>query len=80
MDKNSKKRLAEDLMVDLLYEIAEKLREKIRAGEATHQDIANAIRLLNSNGITVAINEGNPLELLKEDLPFVTDELELTMN
>ena len=66
----NKRELAEEMMVDLMYGIAETLLAKVRSGEAAPQDISNAIKLLQNNGITVAVNKGNPLDILKEDLPF----------
>ena len=66
----TKRERAEEMMVDLMYGIAENLLTKLRTGEASHQDISNAIKLLQNNGITVAVNKGSPLDILKEDLPF----------
>ncbi|MCK4260072.1 MAG: hypothetical protein KAX49_13925 [Halanaerobiales bacterium] len=71
----NKRQIAENLMVDLLSEIADNLLEKVRAGDATHQDISNAIKLLNNNGITVAVNKGQPLGVLQESLPFHSDHI-----
>ena len=68
-----KRKLAEDLMVDIMYATAESLLDKIRTGEAKPQDISNAIKLLHNNGITVAVNKGNPLDILSEELPFHGD-------
>lgn len=70
-----KKKLAEDMMVDLMYGIAETLLEKIQEGTASHQDISNAIKLLKDNGINVSVNKGTPLAILAEKLPFQSDHL-----
>lgn len=70
-----KRKLAEDLMVDIMYATAETLLEKIRNGTAQPQDISNAIKLLKNNGITVAVNKGNPLDILSEELPFHTEHM-----
>lgn len=70
---SDKRKLAEDLMVDIMYATAETLLEKIRDGTAKPQDISNAIKLLQNNGITVAVNKGNPLDILEKELPFYGD-------
>lgn len=70
-----KKKLAEDMMVDLMYGIAETLLKKIQEGTASHQDISNAIKLLKDNGINVSVNKGTPLAILAEELPFQSDHL-----
>jgi len=69
----NKRKLAEDIMVDLLYETAQVLLERIRSGEATPQDISNIIKLLHNNDITVAIKEGEIPDGMLEDLPFQSD-------
>lgn len=58
-----------------MYEMASQLLERIRSGEAAPQDFSNAIKLLQNNGITVAVNKGTPLAILKEDLPFTSDHV-----
>lgn len=65
-----KRRVSEEMMVDLMYEVANHLLLKVRSGEATPQDISNALKLLRDNGITVSVNKGNPLDILSEELPF----------
>lgn len=69
----SKRRLTEEILVDLLYETAQELLRRIRAGEASPQDISNAIKLLHNNGITVAVNNREVISGLLEDLPFESD-------
>lgn len=63
----------EETLVELLDAISRELLRRVKAGKATHQDIANAIKLLNNNGITVEPQRGDPLDILKEELPFHSD-------
>lgn len=67
---SAKRRMTEELMVELLYETTQELLKKIRSGEATHQDISNIIKLLHNNDITVAVKHGEIPEGILEDLPF----------
>ena len=68
-----KRTLTEDILVNLMYDVASNLLTKVQTGKASHQDISNAIKLLQHNGITVAVNKGNPLDVLSQDLPFHGD-------
>lgn len=70
------KKHAEDMMVELMHDIAQVLLDRVRSGEATNQDISNAIKLLQNNGITVTVNKGDPLDVLSKDLPFESDILQ----
>lgn len=54
----------------LLDAVASSLADKIRTGEATHQDFKNAIDLLKNNGITCEVKKGDPLDFIKNELPF----------
>lgn len=70
MSSVDKRKTAEEVMVDLLLLVAKELYDRIRSGEASPSDISNAIKLLQNNGITVAVNKGEPLDILAEVLPF----------
>lgn len=76
-EMNRKKHKAEGLMVDLMYIITEELMYKIKSGEASSQDMRNAISLLKDNGVTVDITQGEPLSVIQtgEELPFESDRL-----
>jgi hypothetical protein len=71
-EMNKKKHKAEEIMVDLMVKLTEELMYKIQSGEASSQDVRNAISLLKDNNVTVAVTKGEPLNILKEDkvLPF----------
>ena len=68
----------EELMDILLYSVSQNLLDKIQAGEATPQDISNAIKLLHNNGITVEVKKGDPLSILSEEVPFESDYISTT--
>lgn len=56
---------------ELLEQVIEQLTAKITSGEATHQEVKNAIELLKDNGITVDVTvAGNGAETLAEVVPF----------
>lgn len=57
-------------MDELHYEVSRQLLEKVKSGEATHQEISNAIKFLHNNGITAEVKQGDPLDLLQESLPY----------
>jgi len=57
-------------MQELLHETVVKLLQKIKSGEASPQDYANAIKILHNNKITVEIKEAEPPEGMLDDLPF----------
>ena len=65
-----KRKMTEELMVDLLYETARELLNRLRSGEATPQDVSNIIKLLHNNDINVAIKNGEIPQGLLEPLPF----------
>lgn len=68
---NEQKHKLEDLLLDLLELTAEELMDRMRTGEASPQDISNAIKLCKENGIDIRITDGEPLDILdKTDLPF----------
>lgn len=66
-------RPSEEILASLLDVVSRELLVRIKLGDASHQDIANAIKLLNNNGITVEPTKGDPLDILKEELPFHSD-------
>ena len=53
------KRASEELLAALHGALAKELLDRIKSGEATAQDMANAIRLLKDNGITMDIDTSN---------------------
>ena len=75
MSKNNLRQETESLMDQLLYSVSDTLLNKVLIGEASSQDIANAIKLLHNNGITVEVKKGDPLTLLSEELPFASEHL-----
>ena len=70
MSTNIKEQLAEQLFLSTI----KSLRAKLDSGEATHQDVKNAIEFLKNNNINCDIRKGDiPSGLLDDlDLP-VTD-------
>lgn len=73
-ETNKKKHHIEDMMIDLLEKVTSDLLAKVVSGEATSNDIANAIRLLKENDIDIHIQKGEPLGFLdKLDIPFESD-------
>lgn len=70
MKTTDPRKRAEEKMVVLLETITDELLAKIKSGDYTPQDVANAIKLLKDNGITVAPNKGKVPEGMLEDLPF----------
>ena len=67
---SNKNKELEEKLTQLLDAVASSLAEKIRTGEATHQDFKNAIELLKNNGITCEVQKGEPLDFIQEKLPF----------
>lgn len=57
-------------MQELLQVTVQKLLQKIKDGEETPSDYANAIKLLHNNKITVEITEAEAPEGMLDDLPF----------
>lgn len=56
---------------ELLEKVIEQLTSKIESGDATHQEVKNAIELLKDNGITVDVTiAGNAADTLAEAVPF----------
>ena len=66
------------ILEQLMEKCAEKLLEKIKSGQATAADYANAIRLLKDNGIK-ADPTYTPLKELAEDTPFSEDDFRKMM-
>ena len=60
----------EQALGELHDEIVEALRQRIRTGEFSPQDMKNAIQLLKDNGVTAEVREGEPLAALYDELPF----------
>lgn len=78
---NELKHKAELRMVELLDEITEELLRRVQSGDASPQDISNAIRLLKENGIDIHVSKGDPLDILKEEvLPFESSHLKAVDN
>ncbi len=65
--------MAKSLIEQLMDQVVEKLLAKIESGEATASDYANAIRLLNDNGIRLDPT-AKPTKDLAKDVPFSEDE------
>jgi hypothetical protein len=72
---NKLKHEAEELMVELLHATTKQLLKRIKAGDASPQDIANAIRICKENDVDISIKNGQPLGVLDEDLPFAGEHL-----
>ena len=66
------------ILEQLMEKCAEKLLDKIKSGQATAADYANAIRLLKDNGIK-ADPTYKPLQELAEDTPFSEDDFKRMM-
>ena len=76
MDKQNKiKHNVEELLYTLMEASAEELLARIKSGEASPQDISNAIRLCKENGIDIHVKKGEPLDVLSESLPFEGDNV-----
>lgn len=69
-DINSKKKLIKERLLDLLEVVSIELLERIQSGEASPQDISNAIRLCKENDVDIRITEGQPLAVLDNNMPF----------
>jgi len=69
---NSQKHKVEELLYDLMETTVEELVERIESGEASPQDISNAIRIMKENDIDTTIRKGKELGIIDndEDLPF----------
>lgn len=59
-----------DILAQLHGEVAKGLLAKIRSGEATAAEYAQAIKLLKDNGIEAIATPSNPLGQLAAVLPF----------
>ena len=59
---------SKDLLDGLHDLVAKTLSDKISTGEATSQDIANALRMLKDNDITVIPDDSDHLDELREKL------------
>ncbi len=56
-------------VLDQLHElVARELSNKIRTGEATSADMANALRMLKDNDITIIPEDNDSLDELREKL------------
>ena len=65
-----KEQSLEDCLIDLMRTTINTLQVRIKAGEASPQDVKNAIQLLKDNGITCDVRRpDNPLQGLLDDLP-----------
>ena len=70
---NIKEQLAEDLFLTTV----KTLKAKLESGEATHQDIKNAIEFLKNNNINCDIRKGDiPKGMLDDlDLPYMEADI-----
>lgn len=64
---------AEELLGTLFMKSLELLIKRVREGDASPSDIANALKVCRENGISLAITKGEPLPFLDEPLPFDAD-------
>lgn len=55
-------------------ELAQMLRDKIRAGEATAADLSVARQFLKDNNVTSTVTAENPLGGLIQSLPFASED------
>ena len=61
--------------LDTLHtELAQKLLEKVRSGEAKASDLNVARQFLKDNGIEVLPIDNSPLKELVDELPFTDNE------
>jgi hypothetical protein len=70
-------RVTEELLAGLFKEVVDSLRDKIREGSASAQDVRNAISILKDNGIQMELTKDNELDQLARALPdldFDTDD------
>jgi hypothetical protein len=65
----------EEKLTQLMDVTVNYLLERVKGGNPEHQDIANIVKLLRDNGINIEPKNGEPLDILKEDLPFQSDTL-----
>lgn len=73
--QNEIKKNVEDILYSLMEASAQELLDRIRSGEASPQDISNAIRLCKENDIDIRVNQGEPLDILSQELPFEGDNV-----
>ncbi len=67
----------EEKLVNLLEELIDDYRVKLKNGELNASDRKVIVELLKNNGITIDLKKGNPLSFLTEDLPFDSDHMEI---
>jgi len=63
-----------EILQALHTEVARELTERIKAGSAKPQDIANAIKFLKDNGIQSIPGTGSKLDDLAKSLPFTVED------
>ena len=64
---------AEELLGTLFMKSLELLIQRIKDGDASPSDIANALKVCRENGISLDISRGDTLPFLDEELPFNSD-------
>lgn len=76
----SKSRATEALLAELHRFTAEHLLNRLRSGEASPSEVANAIRFLKDNGIEAIPEKNDALQKIMEALPeFDSSEEDLTI-
>ena len=70
-----KKKATEDNFNELHNLVTKEFLTRIKAGEATTQDLKAAIDWLKQNDITGVAYEGNPLDKLANIMPQIDPEL-----
>ncbi len=65
--------MGKNKLEELMEKVVEALLEKVKSGEATAADMANAIRLMKDSGIRMDPSTAAAKELIK-DVPFSEDE------
>ena len=63
-----------DLLADLHNEVALDLLRREQSGEATSQELSDAVKFLKDNNIEAQMTENSPLANLVDSLPVFDDE------
>lgn len=74
-DNNNNTPTLEQRLTELFETTVTELQRRLESGEAKPTDIANAIKLLRDNGITITSRDNDQLSKLEASLPDF-DELE----
>lgn len=67
------KRATEKLLAELHNQTAKHLIDRLRTGQATPAEVANAIRFLKDNGIEAMPEESDKLQSIMSSLPDFDD-------